>query len=145
MTWRCSFGAYCCLFLIRARGIRFNEKLIKMGEPPLKKMHSDHNVLVHGCLVTPYGDMIRVTVGSCNGLLPKSSKPLPESMLTYYQGSALAFTGEQLPQNVLINLIRTITLFKLPTSPRGPQVKLVPYLHKYNASKIQWWGRTLKV
>ena len=43
--------------------------------------------LTHWGLVTPYdvGDEILVNTGSGNGLLPNSTKPLPETMLTYQQ------------------------------------------------------------
>ena len=46
-------------------------------------------------LVTPYGDIIWVNIGSGNGLLPDGTKPLPEPMLTYHQSGLVAFTQWQ--------------------------------------------------
>ena len=48
--------------------------------------------LNHCGLVTPYGDMIRVTnyFGSDNGLLPGGTKPSPDPMLTYHQWGSVA-------------------------------------------------------
>ena len=36
-------------------------------------------------LVTPYGDIYLVNIGSGNGLLPDGNNPLLEPMLTYHQ------------------------------------------------------------
>ena len=44
----------------------------------------DRGYLTHCGLVTPYGDIIWVNIGSGNGLLPEGTKPLPEPMLTYH-------------------------------------------------------------
>ena len=44
-----------------------------------------YNELTHGGLVTPYGDIDRVNIGSGNGLLPGGTKPLPGPMFTYHQ------------------------------------------------------------
>ena len=41
--------------------------------------------LIHWGLLTLVGDMNLVNIGSGNGLLPDSTKQLPEPMLTYYQ------------------------------------------------------------
>ena len=38
-----------------------------------------------------------VNIGSGNGLLPDSTKPLPEPMLTNHQLSLVAFTSGQYP------------------------------------------------
>ena len=35
--------------------------------------------------MTPYGDEIWVNIGSGNGMLPDSTKLLPEPTLTYHQ------------------------------------------------------------
>ena len=40
--------------------------------------------LTHGGPVARFGDMIWVNIGSGNGLVPDSTKPLPEPMLTYH-------------------------------------------------------------
>ena len=41
------------------------------------------NVLTYCGLQMPYGDIIRVNIGSVNGLLPDGTKPLTEPMSTY--------------------------------------------------------------
>ena len=41
--------------------------------------------LTHCGLVTTYGDIDLVNIGSGNGLMPDGTKPLPEQMLTYHQ------------------------------------------------------------
>ena len=43
------------------------------------------NILTHWGLVTPYATEIWVNIGPGNGLMPDSTKPLPEPMLTYHQ------------------------------------------------------------
>ena len=48
--------------------------------------------LTHWGLVTPYGDIDLVNIGSGNGLLPDGTKPLPESMLTYHKYGLVAIT-----------------------------------------------------
>ena len=63
----------------------------------LKSYKVEHSFTYCG-LVTPYGvidDKIRINIGSGNGLLPDSTTPLPQPMLTSHWWSSVAFTGEQ--------------------------------------------------
>ena len=52
---------------------------------------------------------ILVNTGSGNGLMPDSSKPLPESVLTYHQQDPLAFNRG----NIYLNKIHTIAIPEL--------------------------------
>ena len=56
--------------------------------------YSGLNELTNCGLVTPYSDIseIWVNIGSCNGLLPDGTKPLPVLMLTNHQWCLVAFT-----------------------------------------------------
>ena len=46
---------------------------------------------------------IWVGIGSCNGLLPDSAKPLPELMLTSHSWCSVAFTSAQANVTILYN------------------------------------------
>ena len=68
-------------------------------------------ILNHWCLVTPYGDMIWVNLGSGNGLLPDGTKPLPEPKLTFHWGWSAAFTWEQFHKKCSWKEIMILKLF----------------------------------
>ena len=51
--------------------------------------------LTHYGQVTPYGVIELVNIGSGNGLVLSSTKPLPEPMMTYHQWGLVAFTCGQ--------------------------------------------------
>ena len=60
--------------------------ILTIGYPRyMPKISSRTDVLTHRGLVTPCVTQIWVNIGSCNGLLPDGSKPLPKPMLTYHQ------------------------------------------------------------
>ena len=52
---------------------------------------------------------IRLNIGSGNGLLPDSTKPLPKLILTYHPWGSVALT-EDIAQEVMKISIRNLTL-----------------------------------
>ena len=72
---------------------------------------------------------ISVNIGSGNDLLPDSTKPLPEPMLTDHQWGLVAFTWEQFHKclwTLICNMCSEITFLKITAaSPRGQWVKLL--------------------
>ena len=75
------------------------------------------NHLNHCSLVTPYGDRDIFTIASGNGLLPHSTKLLPESMLTSRQWDCLAFGWGHFTETIL-----DITYPKVLASPKAQWV-----------------------
>ena len=53
-----------------------------MDHPKIVSVIICYDQLTHYGLVVPYGIIELVNVGSGNGLLPDSTSPLPEQMLT---------------------------------------------------------------
>ena len=95
------------ILLIGCLGTNFKEILIEIHIFSFKKMHLKMlswkwrpfcfglNVLTHCGLVRPYGDIDRDSIGSGNGLLPDSTEPIPEPVLTYHQWGPVAFIWGQ--------------------------------------------------
>ena len=74
--------------------------------------------------MSPYGDTDLVKIGWVNGLLPSSTKPLPEPMLTSH---SLAFIAEEILQWVhqVLFCIENYTLKILPHLSAVNELKLV--------------------
>ena len=73
-------------------------------------MNSAQQGLTHYGLMMPYGDMYLVYTGSGNGLLPDSSKPLPEPMLIIRDSKILWHSPESNSQETLENTILEMSL-----------------------------------
>ena len=71
-----------------------------------------HHMLTHCGLVTPYGDRNSINIGSGNGLLPDSIKPLPEPMLSDHQWSPVTFILGQFHKRLPQPSITKIMSFK---------------------------------
>ena len=74
---------------------------------------------------------ILVNIGSGSGLLPGGTKPSPKPMLTYHQRCSVAFTWEQISQEVLMNLIWNIcleiTVFYYHHTSQGPMSQIISW------------------
>ena len=94
------------ILLIGPLGTNFSEILIKILTFSFKKMCLKLssakwrpfclglNVLTHWDLVNNMVTLSLVNTGSCNGLLPDGTKPLPKPVLTYHQKGFVAFSWE---------------------------------------------------
>ena len=54
-----------------------------------------------------------VNIGSGNGLLPDSTKPLPKPMLTYYRGIHLRAISREVQLNIICNMLFEFTFLKV--------------------------------
>ena len=81
-----------------------------------KMWSSSLNTLTHSGPVTPYEKILDNT-GSCNGLLPDGTKPLPEPMLTYHQWGSVAYTWGCISQE----------LFKISIHKTGSNITLLTH------------------
>ena len=100
-----------------------------------------HHSLSHSGQVTPYGDTIRVNIGSGNGLLPDGTKLLAAPMLTDHQWGPVTFISGQFHKRCVNHQsLKSTTYLKFDWNFPEAKELIVPRLHPLWPLLLTWFN-----